>query len=96
MPFVRRSNSGNMLAAVGPFALERGLVRASSPVTRVRILNINSGKRVDALVQTPGGKVSYSGGFHLDGVPDSTALDRIRTGNTDIISVELSEIDGRH
>jgi 2-methylaconitate cis-trans-isomerase PrpF len=66
-------NSGNMLAAVGPFALERGLVRASSPVTRVRILNINSGKRVDALVQTPGGKVSYSGGFHLDGVPGTSA-----------------------
>ena len=34
--------------------------------------------------------------IHLDGVPDTGALDRIRTGNTDIISVELSEIDGRH
>ena len=33
--------------------------------------------------------------IHLDGVPDDGALDRIRTGNTDIISVELSEIDGR-
>src|SRR5512145_3310598 len=66
-------NSGNMLAAVGPFALDRGLVKASSPVTRVRILNINSGKRVEALVQTPGGKVSYSGSFHLDGVPGTSA-----------------------
>jgi D-3-phosphoglycerate dehydrogenase / 2-oxoglutarate reductase len=34
--------------------------------------------------------------IHLDGVPDNRALDRIRSGNTDIISVELSEIDGRH
>lgn len=66
-------NSGNMLAAVGPFALERGLVRASSPVTRVRILNINSGKQVEAIVQTPGGTVTYSGSFHLDGVPGTSA-----------------------
>jgi len=66
-------NSGNMLAAVGPFALERELVKPSSPVTKVRILNINSGKLVEALVQTPGGKVSYSGTFHLDGVPGTSA-----------------------
>jgi hypothetical protein len=33
--------------------------------------------------------------IHLDGVPDDGALDRIRTGNDDIISVELSEIDGK-
>jgi D-3-phosphoglycerate dehydrogenase / 2-oxoglutarate reductase len=33
--------------------------------------------------------------IHLDGVPDLDALDRIRAGNSDIISVELSEIDGK-
>jgi D-3-phosphoglycerate dehydrogenase / 2-oxoglutarate reductase len=33
--------------------------------------------------------------IHLDGVPDGAAVERIRTGNQDIISVELSEIDGR-
>jgi D-3-phosphoglycerate dehydrogenase len=33
--------------------------------------------------------------IHLDGVPDTAALERIRTGNQDIISVELSEIDGK-
>ena len=33
--------------------------------------------------------------IHLDGVPDEGALERIRTGNADIISVELSEIDGK-
>jgi D-3-phosphoglycerate dehydrogenase / 2-oxoglutarate reductase len=33
--------------------------------------------------------------IHLDGIPDARALDRIRSGNQDIISVELSEIDGR-
>ena len=62
-------NSGNMLAGVAPFAIEYGLVKASSPVTKVRILNTNSQKVVEATVQTPGGKVSYSGHFVLDGVP---------------------------
>ncbi len=66
-------NSGNMLAGVAPFALEQGIVAASSPSTTVRILNINSGKVVEATVQTPGGKVTYSGNFRLDGVPGSSA-----------------------
>ncbi len=66
-------NSGNMLAAVAPFALEQGMVQASSPTTTVRILNINSGKLVHALVQTPRGKVTYSGNFELDGVPGKSA-----------------------
>lgn len=66
-------NSGNMLAGVAPFAIESGLVKASSPTTRVRILNTNSQKVVEATVQTPGGKVSYSGKFQLDGVPGKSA-----------------------
>lgn len=66
-------NSGNMLAGVAPFAIEYGLVKASSPVTKVRILNTNSQKVVEATVQTPGGKVSYSGNFELDGVPGKSA-----------------------
>lgn len=66
-------NSGNMLAGVAPFAIEYGLVKASSPVTKVRILNTNSQKVVEATVQTPGGKVSYSGHFVLDGVPGKSA-----------------------
>ncbi len=66
-------NSGNMLAGVGPFALEHGLVKPSSPTTKVRILNINSGKLVEAVVQTPGGTLTYSGKFRLDGVPGTSA-----------------------
>lgn len=66
-------NSGNMLAGVAPFAIEYGLVKASSPVTKVRILNTNSQKVVEATVQTPGGQVSYSGSFELDGVPGKCA-----------------------
>ncbi|TXT26609.1 MAG: hypothetical protein FD131_4115 [Rhodocyclaceae bacterium] len=66
-------NSGNMLAGVAPFAIEQGLVKSGSPVTKVRILNTNSQKVVEATVQTPGGQVSYAGNFELDGVPGKCA-----------------------
>ncbi len=48
-------NCGNMLSAVAPFAIERGIIRAEAGLTRVRIFNVNTGKRIEALVQTPGG-----------------------------------------
>jgi 2-methylaconitate cis-trans-isomerase PrpF len=48
-------NCGNMLAAVGPYAIERGLVQAQDPQTEVRIHNVNTGKLIIATVETPGG-----------------------------------------
>lgn len=66
-------NCGNMLTAVGPFAIERGLVRATSPQTILRIFNRNTGKIVEAIVQTPGGKVTYAGDTAIDGVPGRSA-----------------------
>jgi len=66
-------NCGNMLAGVAPFALEHGLVAADKPHTSVRIYNQNTGKVVEAVVQTPGGKVNYEGDVHIDGVPGSGA-----------------------
>ena len=68
-----KPNCGNMLAAVGPFALERGLVRTSSPESRVRIRTLNTGTIVEAVVQTPNGKVEYEGDEHIDGVPGTAA-----------------------
>ena len=62
-------NCGNMLAAVGPFAIERGLVRTTSPQTTLRIFNRNTGKIIEAIVQTPGGNVTYAGDTEIDGVP---------------------------
>jgi 2-methylaconitate cis-trans-isomerase PrpF len=44
-----------MLCAVGGFAIEKGLVAANSPVTRVRIRNVNTNTFVDADIQTPDG-----------------------------------------
>jgi len=62
-------NCGNMLSAVGPFAIERGLVRATSPQTTLRVFNRNTGKTIEAIVQTPDGKVTYEGNTAIDGVP---------------------------
>jgi 2-methylaconitate cis-trans-isomerase PrpF len=61
-------NCGNMLSAVGPFAIERGLVPATSPQTTLRIFNRNTGKTIEAIVQTPDGKVTYEGKTAIDGV----------------------------
>lgn len=66
-------NCGNMLCAVGGFAIEHGLVKALSPVTRVRIRNVNTNTFVDADVQTPDGKVIYEGDTQIDGVPGHAA-----------------------
>lgn len=46
-------NCGNMLSGVGAFAIENGLIAATSPVTRVRIRNVNTGTFIEADVQTP-------------------------------------------
>ncbi len=66
-------NCGNMLAAVGPFAIEQRLVASGDPVTPVRIWMRNTQTLATALVQTPGGRVSYDGSAHIDGVPGSHA-----------------------
>src|SRR5689334_1670176 len=66
-------NCGNMLSAVGPFAIERGLVAVKSPQTTLRVFNRNTGKIVEVVVQTPGGKVTYAGDTAVDGVPGCSA-----------------------
>jgi 4-oxalomesaconate tautomerase len=64
---------GNMLVAVGPAAIEMGLIAAQDPVTPVRIRAVNTGALVEALVQTPGGQVRYDGDVAIDGVPGTAA-----------------------
>ena len=68
-----RQNCGNILAGVGPFAIERGLVAAADGRTEVRIYMRNTGQVAVATVETPGGRVRYDGGAHIDGVPKSAA-----------------------
>lgn len=62
-------NCGNILAGVGPFAIERALVEAEDGQTRVTIFMENTGQIAVATVQTPGGAVRYDGEARIDGVP---------------------------
>jgi len=66
-------NCGNMLAGVGPFAIERGLVKAGGDATTVRVFMVNSRSRADLIVQTPNRQVTYDGDARIDGVPGTHA-----------------------
>lgn len=66
-------NCGNMLAAVGPFSIEAGLVKPQNTETLVRIHNVNTGKLIEAKVPTRNGKVTYLGDASIDGVPGLAA-----------------------
>ncbi|HWL47273.1 MAG TPA: 4-oxalomesaconate tautomerase [Sphingomonadaceae bacterium] len=66
-------NCGNLLAAVGPFAIEEGLVAARDGVTDIRIWMENTQSLSVAHVETPGGAVRYDGEARIDGVPGTHA-----------------------
>jgi 4-oxalomesaconate tautomerase len=77
-----RQNCGNILAGVGPFAVERGLIRSGDPQTTTRIRMVNSGSIVTATFQTPGGVPRYSGDTAVDGVPGMAAPILLRFADT--------------
>lgn len=60
---------GNILAAVGPAAIERGMVTANKGETSVRIHMLNTGEVATARISTSGGRVDYAGDARIDGVP---------------------------
>ncbi|MFI6948046.1 4-oxalomesaconate tautomerase [Streptomyces sp. NPDC050422] len=68
-----RQNCGNLLAGVGPFAVERGLVTPGPVETSVRIRMLNTGDLATATFPTPGGYVSYEGAANISGVPGTAA-----------------------
>jgi 4-oxalomesaconate tautomerase len=68
-----QQNCGNILAGVGPFAVERGLVGAGGDQTRVRIRMVNTNGIVTATFPTPGGRPRYDGQTAIDGVPGTAA-----------------------
>ena len=68
---------GNILAGVGAFALERGLLPANDGETRVVVRDINTGAKVEQFVQTPHGKVSYTGDCVIAGAPGASAPVRL-------------------
>lgn len=64
---------GNILAGVGPAAIERGLVKVAGEITPVRIHMLNTGEVAVAQVSTPAGRVNYAGEMVIDGVPGTAA-----------------------
>jgi 4-oxalomesaconate tautomerase len=68
-----QQNCGNLLAGVGPFGVERGLVPAGPRETAVRIRMVNSGSLATARFATPDGTVSYAGDTAISGVPGTAA-----------------------
>ncbi|TWH75898.1 4-oxalomesaconate tautomerase [Azomonas agilis] len=77
-------NCGNILAGVGPFAIESGLVKVTGDVTEVRIFMENTGQIAVAKVKTPNGTVEYEGDTCIDGVP----------GTSSRIIIEFQDIAG--
>jgi len=77
-------NCGNMLAGVGPFAIEQRLVAVAGDVTPVRIWMRNTSTLAIAAVETPGGLVRYDGTARIDGVP----------GNHAPIPIEFADVAG--
>jgi len=68
-----KSNCGNMLSAIAPFAVENGLVAASGRKTTVRIYNINTDSVIESTIDTKDGEVRYEGDATIDGVPGTSA-----------------------
>lgn len=79
-----RQNCGNMLAAVGPFAVERGLLSPTDGRASVRILMKNTGRVAVAAFPVEDGIPTYAGDTEIAGVPGSAAE----------ITIEFEDIAG--
>ena len=72
---------GNLLAGIGPFAVERGLTVPDADTTTVRIRLRNTGALATQTFATPGGRVDYDGDAAIDGVPGTAAAIEIEMGS---------------
>lgn len=75
-------NCGNILAGVGPFAIERGMIEAEDGQTDVRIFMENTGQIATAKISTPDRRVTYVGDARIDGVPGTAAAVPITFADT--------------
>lgn len=73
----QRQNCGNLLAGVGPFAMERGLVAGGTQAATVRIRLVNTGGTAVASFPVSNGRPVYDGGRSIDGVPGTAAEIRL-------------------
>lgn len=63
------ANCGNISSAVGPFAIDEGLVPAVEPITVVRVLNTNTNKIIEEHVRVEDGHAMVHGDEVIQGVP---------------------------
>jgi 4-oxalomesaconate tautomerase len=77
-----QQNCGNILAGVGPFAVERGLIEPGAETTTTRIRMVNSDSVVTASFPTPGGVPEYAGDTAIAGVPGTAAPISLRFADT--------------
>jgi 2-methylaconitate cis-trans-isomerase PrpF len=97
-----RPNCGNMLSGAAPFAIDEGLIAAADGETSVRVHNVNTGAVIEAVVQTPGGRLTYEGDARIDGVPGAAAPVRLNfldawgavTGSLFPTGRRLESVDG--
>lgn len=68
-----KPNCGNILAGVGVFALETGMVAATPGTTTIRIYMVNSDKTCELMLPTPNGRMIYEGNTKIDGVPGTAS-----------------------
>ncbi|MBL60780.1 MAG: 4-oxalomesaconate tautomerase [Candidatus Pelagibacter sp.] len=73
-----KPSCGNMLVGVGPASIEKGLIKAKNDQTKIVIRDVNTGMKIEEIVQTPGGEVSYDGDLKIDGVPNTGTPVKIR------------------
>lgn len=76
-----KSNCGNISSAVGPFAVDEGLVQAVEPITRVRIHQLNTDKLITADVPVKDGRFNAEGDYAIAGIPGTHS--RITLGFAD-------------
>lgn len=67
------ANCGNILAGIGPFAVEAGLIVPTKAQTTVRVHMLNSRKICELVLQTPNGQMNYAGDSSIDGAPGTAA-----------------------
>jgi len=79
---VWNANCGNISSAVGPYAIDEGMVKVSEPYTTVRINNVNTKKILIAKVEVKNGKAVVDGDFTIDGVPGTGSKIELDFKNT--------------
>ena len=98
------ANCGNISSAVGPYAIDEGMVKVTEPITTVRIHNTNTGKILVAEVEVEDGFAKVEGNFAIDGVPGTGSMIRLNFAGTSGAStgkllptgnpVDLLEVEG--